>query len=345
MNDLYLGLLVIGGIIVAGVVLFNWRQERIYRLHSEKAFNREHDDILLRQPTPAAAETEPVATTIKSKQMAVESPWCDPAVDYIVELTYQVPVNASTVAELLKDAKEIGKPVSCIGFSATANRWGETSLNSDESYTALKIAIQLVNRDGQISAIQLTAFRDIVKNLGVQTHAEFSLPDSQNALAAAAEIDRFCSEADISIAVNIVGRSGTAFPATKIRAQAESLGFHLESDGIFYFYDDDERTLFTLSNRGDTQFFPEKIKNIATQGFALTFEVPMVTSGLCVFDKFMQTARSLTIALGGLLVDDNYVPLNDRGLEKIKLQLEKIYSDMDHHQMPPGGVRVARLFS
>lgn len=64
MSDLQLSLIVIGVLIVVGVYLFNWLQERRYRKKFEHAFDRGRDDVLLeerkREPVPSE-RNEPLA--------------------------------------------------------------------------------------------------------------------------------------------------------------------------------------------------------------------------------------------------------------------------------------------
>ncbi|MDP2827619.1 MAG: cell division protein ZipA C-terminal FtsZ-binding domain-containing protein [Sulfuricellaceae bacterium] len=59
MNELQLGLLAIGGIVVLAVVIFNRWQERKFRRQAEQNFQSRHDDVLL--STPSGGERmEPV---------------------------------------------------------------------------------------------------------------------------------------------------------------------------------------------------------------------------------------------------------------------------------------------
>lgn len=55
MNELRIGLVAIGLVLVLGVALFNWMQQRRYRRESRKAFAREHEDVLLRPEGDDAA--------------------------------------------------------------------------------------------------------------------------------------------------------------------------------------------------------------------------------------------------------------------------------------------------
>jgi len=50
MSDLQIGLLLIGVLIVAGVLLFNWIQERRFRRQADAAFQAPFADALMPQP-------------------------------------------------------------------------------------------------------------------------------------------------------------------------------------------------------------------------------------------------------------------------------------------------------
>ncbi|MDO9636874.1 MAG: hypothetical protein Q7I95_07925, partial [Thiobacillus sp.] len=57
MSDLQISLLVIGVAIVAGVVAFNWVQERRFRKQADAAFQSPMGDALMQQPGSALRET------------------------------------------------------------------------------------------------------------------------------------------------------------------------------------------------------------------------------------------------------------------------------------------------
>lgn len=56
LSELQISLIAIGMVVVMGVVLFNWMQQRRYRRGAEEAFGREHEDVLLR--TAASVEKD-----------------------------------------------------------------------------------------------------------------------------------------------------------------------------------------------------------------------------------------------------------------------------------------------
>jgi FtsZ-interacting cell division protein ZipA len=56
MSELQISLIAIGLVVVLGVLLFNWMQQRRYRRGAEEAFSRKHDDVLLRTEKPFAED-------------------------------------------------------------------------------------------------------------------------------------------------------------------------------------------------------------------------------------------------------------------------------------------------
>src|SRR3954468_23909721 len=101
MSDLQTALFGIGALVVAGVIAFNWWQERQFRRRAELAFEHEHDDVLM-PPSgvvddDASARIEPRLETSPAMPVAaapVQSPpaqtstglMIDSVIDYVVEI-------------------------------------------------------------------------------------------------------------------------------------------------------------------------------------------------------------------------------------------------------------------
>jgi FtsZ-interacting cell division protein ZipA len=59
----------------------------------------------------------------------------------------------------------------------------------------------------------------------------------------------------------------------------------------------------------------------------------------------LHTGAQLAQGLGGSLVDDNRVPLNENSVRAIQQQLKTIHATMEARGMAPGSERALRLFS
>lgn len=364
MSDLQISLLVIGAVVVVAVYLFNWVQARRLQRRLERTFGSEHEDVLL-QPAPAAAgpgqRVEPLlqpqetpenaapdetedAADMPEPAAALPASCFDEKIFYIAHLDASARIPEDEMEALLASIAACGKPVCAAGFNAEIGAWEDLG-QIGVSYDRLCLALQLVNRGGPVSPEQLDAFCDAVSNCAETISATVTLGDAQEALARARELDNFCAEVDVAIGINIVAPAGVQFAGTRIRALAEAAGFKLEPGGVFHYRDDERRTLFTLDNHEPAPFIPEQIKSLSTGGITLLLDVPRVAGGLEVLDRMVEIAKNFAQALGGRLVDDNRVALNDTGIVKIRQQLGSIHDVMDKHDVGAGGERALRLFS
>lgn len=356
MGDLQISLLVIGVLAVAAVYLFNWWQERQFRRRSERAFGREHEDVLL-EGAPAR-DAEPVqrvepkiaaesAARPVAVRAAVKSPISavpDPIIDYVVEVSLRTATDGMDLHdELLALAAGWGKPVLAAGYDRGSDAW--QAAGGGRQYSQLRFALQMSNRAGCVEQDQLTTFRDAVVKWAERNQGEARSTDVAEAHAMAVQLDRFCADVDIAIGINVVAREGSPFSGTKIRALAEAAGLKLEPDGVFIAYGERGDARFTLDNHEPMPFMPEQMKTLFTGGITFLLDVPRVDAAMQAFDTMAETARSFASALDGSLVDDNRHPLSGGAIDTIRQRLKGILAKMDAAQITAGGARARRLFS
>jgi len=177
MSDLVLGLLVLGGCLFAGVLVYNRLQERSARRAAERAFASPHADSLLQQ----APRREPV--------LKVETA-PDERVDYVIELRGQAPLAAALMLEAWRPIEQ---------------RFARRVLLAAADGGAWRAGLQLVSRAGVVSDAELIEFRSGVETLGASLGAVVSAPEMRPALDAARELDRTCADSDIQVALHVVG--------------------------------------------------------------------------------------------------------------------------------------------
>lgn len=372
MSDLQISLLAIGALVVGGVFLYNWFQERRFRRRLGEAFGEKPEDVLLEREAAAPATEErlepqlepetleaspagtapgmpvPPAVPVRPPQSAREvlaESEIDPALDCVAEILADRAIPEAAISELMSKLAACGKPARAAGFNQEAGSWEALDRGAGGRYTRLKLGLQLVNRSGPVNPAQLAMFGDAVTSAADRIDARASLPDSQVTLQTARDLDAFCAKVDVAIGVNVVATEGKLFSGTKIRALAEAAGFKLEPDGVFHFRDEHRRTLFTLDNHEPAPFLPEQIKTLSTTGVTMLLDVPRVADGIDVLEGMLDIAHDLASALGGRLVDDNRVELSEAGVARIGQQLSSIRGTMERHGIPAGSPRALRLFS
>ena len=176
MSDLVLGLLVLGALLFAGVLLYNRLQERA----AQRAFASEHSDVLVAEAPVARREP-----TLHLGERAA----AHPGVDYAMELTLAQPT-----AEIHE------------GWQAIEKRFARrVMLAPGKDEHTWKASLQLVSRAGVVSEAELLEFRSAVETLAASLGAAVSAPEMRTALEAARELDKTCADSDIQVALHVIG--------------------------------------------------------------------------------------------------------------------------------------------
>jgi hypothetical protein len=186
MTDLQVGLAVIGVLAVAGVLAYNWLQERRAKRAADRAFASSHSDVLLDEPHGRREPT--LGAPARPAPLQAEA-MPDARIDYIMELS--VPGGAST--PLLR---ELWTPIEF--------RFARRAL-LDGAGSTMYAALQLVSRAGAVSDAELLEFRSAVETLAAKLGATVSAPEMREALNAARELDRACADVDIQVALHVIG--------------------------------------------------------------------------------------------------------------------------------------------
>ncbi|MDB5887644.1 MAG: hypothetical protein JWM03_516 [Rhodocyclales bacterium] len=369
-SDLQLGLVCAGGAVVAAVIGYNVWQERRARLHAEQLFRpAERDALLDAEPVEAippapggrmeptmggnnpdrdgdgiVIHAPPVVRTKTTRASQPTLPVDSQAIDCIV--TVEAP--AGIAAASLFTAQQallagFSKPLRWFGWDDGTNQWIELDARSPGNLNRATAALQLADRRGAVSDSDLMRFYDQIQRLCDQFLAVPRLPARNEVLERANELDRFCADVDIQIAINVAAKDGS-FPGTKIRGLAEAAGLMLHTDGAYHAQDDGGRTLYTLSNQEAAAFSAEQLRNLYTTGITVALDVPRAPDPVASFDKMVAFAQKLAGALNGVLVDDNRVLLSDRSISLIRGQIAQFDQQMERQGIPAGSEVALRLF-
>jgi hypothetical protein len=275
---------VLGVVALVGVFAYNFLQERSAQRDAERSFASRHPDVLVPEP---GARREPTLEHPARRAEPQGGAAPDPRVDYVIELA--LPAGA-----VLKEE-----------WTAIEHRFGRRALLAAEGATAMA-GLQMVTREGVVSEAELIEFRSAVETLATKVKATVRAPEMRLALEGAQELDRACADADIQVALHVVGVSDPGQ------------------------WDIDEPP-FAVTRRED--------------GVTLTLDVARTSDGGRSYEAMVRAGRHLATAGGGRLVDDNGLQLDDRALAAIGAQLEAVRQALLGRGIEPGGPLALRLFS
>ncbi len=302
MTDLQLGLLVLGAVAVVGVVLYNRLQERAVRREAERAFATRHADVLLGDEPAARA----LATPFREHATPVVPPGAmpDARLDYIIALRVPVGIPAAAALESWRAIEQrFGRRVLLAGSDGSG--WRPIVPGELGTFSSLRAGLQMVSRSGVVGDAELLEFRTDVETLATRVRAECSAPEMRTALEAARELDRFCAEADIQVALHVVGEAVEPpldAPAPYLVSQQE-------------------------------------------KGVTFLLDMPRTEDPARAYEGMTRAAVALAGRSGGQVVDDRGQPLDERALAAIGAELESVRRRLSEQGLEPGSVLALRLFS
>lgn len=381
MSELQAALLAIGFGVIVAVYAFGWWQQRKYRRKFGAAFKAGHADALYQENAgkPAApvehviseivpeaaepvshdeAETvveAPVETVAQAVEPVVEPQppkaldeacaLLDAGSDYIIELTLAEPSPAAALDGLWQRKFDFGKPVQVCGLLLNTQHWERAIAESQTLYERFRIAVQLVDRGGAISAAKLGEFRDLVTGIARHIKADAAVPDAHETHQRAVGLDAFCADVDQMVGINLVPPGERQLNGARVAQAASMLGMSLEADGAFHALDSQGHSLFSLINHDSKPFQHHTLETFSTGGVTLLLDVPRVPHPAVLFDRMVETAREFARELQVNVVDDRRVVLSDGGLNLIRDQIAAVEAKMAEHGIAPGSAQARRLFA
>jgi hypothetical protein len=362
MSELQAALLAIGFGVIVAVYTFGWWQQRQYRRKFGMVFKSTRPDVLyqpdvLHQGYDAGQAPQPLASVIDEAledTVAAESApglqnepcaLLDGRCDFIIELRLNEPSPAAVLEGLWQRKFDFGKPVQVCGLTLTAKRWERAIAEGQTLYLRLRIALQLVDRGGMVSAAKLADFRDLVLGVAKHIKADTTVPDIDETHRRAVELDTFCAEVDQVAGVNLMPRGERSLIGREILQAATLQGMTLESDGAFHFLDAQGHSQFSLINQDSKPFQHHTLETFSTAGITLLLDVPRVEDPGKQFDQMMHVARDLAKELRVHVVDDHRVELTGNGLALIRSRIAGVEAKMGEYGIAPGSAQARRLFS
>ena len=303
MTDLQLGLLLIGAAAVAGVLLYNHVQERAARRAAERVLGAPHGDVLFGEASGNARHEPSFIGGAAGNPAAADLP--NPSVDYMIDLAMPRGALSSEVLERWQPVQQrFARRVMLV--AGAGGEWRALAAGEARSVKELRAALQTVSRDGVVSDAELLEFRSAVETLGAKLGATVSAPEMRQALEAARELDRLCAEADIQVALHVIGVPSDRAP-------------HREGQP------------FQVAQRPD--------------GLTLLLDVARTAEPARSFDAMARAGRQLAAGGAGRLVDDNGKAVDERALAAIGIELQSVQRALAARGIEPGSPTALRLFS
>jgi hypothetical protein len=357
-SDLQLALGGAGLVLVALVIVYNTVQERRARRKAEETFGERPPDALFeaparREPTlNAAPAADPVRApaldeTVPPKKKAEEldasgssTSEISNRIDTVAVVLADDPIMSEQLQPLLDALETHPTPTHIEGI--VDEQWHPVDSSPRRSWRELRVGLQLANRKGPVTEEEIERFNRTIADFAAAVSAVSQREAPATAAARAKELDGFCADTDIEVAVNVIGQFGATFAIPRVKSLALENGMSETASGDLVRFTPDGHPGFVLRRFEDPQ---AKTSTHYYTGLTFALDLPQVADAPRVLSEMVTMAGIFASSLGGQLVDDNRKPLSEAGVASIRRSLEKIFQDMEAHGIPAGSPLARRLYA
>lgn len=349
MNNLYILLIVAGGLVLLAVIVQGlWQSHKASKLLQKKS-SKLYDENQSREPSWAeGAEDEPtpmVYGTIGLPSAEFYTSLVDPLIDGIVEIDLEHPIKGEIAISATPASRRVGsKSIHFEGFNERAGSW--EPLNRDESYSRIQVALQLANRTGAVTEIEFSDFIRLTQSYADRIGGSFIAPEMAETVLRARELDLFASEHDAQLSINLVANA-TAWSLAYLHQEASELGFVAGSvPGRMVIPSPQTGAPPVLTMTYDVQAAMADDPNMIpiTQA-VLMLDVPQTDKNEEPFKLLYKVAVSLSKSLEASVVDEQGMPLNAQAFDDVYKMLEVLYDQLEMRGLDAGSSAARRLFS
>lgn len=330
-----------GGCAVAAVLAYNKIQERRARRLGELDFPQNPADPLLGAGTVPDAQREPALTSesspteLKAGRVSAAIPVVpDRLIDYVIDVKFDSPMPESACQTVWRTIQRRFRERTSLAGSMDGVEWSAVDGGFQGSWLQYRAGLQLASRAGVAAEADILEFRSMLDGLAAQLGGAISPGDARHAVSYARELDEFCAESDIQIALHLVAPAGAPFRMEELSRVANESGLVAVGSGYLR-RNAAGADIFALAFEG----VPEGLKG------TFTLDVPAVLEPEDAYRQMIATAQAFQRSLGGMLVDDNGGELNDDGLAATWRAVATVIRGLADKGLRPGIPLTKRLFS
>lgn len=362
MTDLTTGLAILGGLVLAGVVVHStWKARRVAPRQAQPgdagapALDGRIEPPLdglepaTRDAAAARGDIEGAGDAVGLSAVGTPAPErravLDPLIDVIAPLALEASVSGDAALAALPPTRRAGsKPFAVEGLNESTGVWEPPQ--AGRRYSAFQAGVQLANRMGALNEIEYSEFVMKARAFADAVGAEPEFPEMLEEVARARELDLFASEHDAQLGFVLRPRAAAWSPGY-VQQHAARLGFVA---GVI-----PGRMVLPAAVVGDPPllgltFDPQAAladdpTQAAIREVALSLDVPQVPRSERPFERLWETAQWLAQSMEGVVTDDTGRPIAAPAVAQISAELDRIYDTLDARELSAGSPLARRLFS
>lgn len=362
MSALQLGLLAMGGGVLACVAAYNWwtaqrsvPRRRFLRRREAPAGPlptppdvEQGDEALRREPVLDAGLLVFADTTgegIAAEAVRVAAATLDPLIDAVAHITLEHVVSGDAVLAAMPTTRRVGtKPFAVEGLNQQTESWEPP--RAGQRYKTLQAGVQLANRNGALNEIEFSEFVVKVEHFADTLSGTPDFPDMMQEVARARELDQFAGAHDALLGFSVLATRAVWSPGYLTQHAARHGFVSGALPGRMVLPASEPGAAPVLVLQFETQAaLAEDPERSALHEFHLTLDVPHVARSERPYVRMREAAQALAQTMEGMVVDGSGRALSPEAMDSIGADLEKLYDALQERDLAAGSALARRLFS
>lgn len=342
MSGFTLGLVILGGLVLAVLVAWNaWTTRRSTPLQAQAA---PPVDVVLgdEERSEPSFDDEAIAPLPPPPE---RRPGLDALIDVLAPISVDGPVSGEAALAALPPTRRAGsKPFAIEGRNEATQEW-ETP-RAGQRYTGFQAGVQLANRSGALNDIEYSEFVMKAQAFADGINGAPEFPEMRDEVARARELDQFASSHDAQLGFTLRARNAAWSPGY-LQQNAARLGFvagAMPGRLVLPAAAPGGPPVLVLAFSTQAALSDDP-SHSAIREATLSLDVPHVPRTEQPFVRMRDAAIALAAAMDGLITDHDGRVIPAEALDAIGSDLEQLYDTLDARDLSAGSAQARRLFS
>lgn len=346
MSDLQIALILIGIVLLLGVVVFNWWQDKRAKRQMQQHFPEQESDPLFGK-NDVETRVEPAFETvftssednenINNADETDDTEHVDPTTEVVIDISLPTPADSVQIYSTLKNiGTVIQKPIRI--FAQTESGLHRSRLRSGESYSLLQFAVLLADRKGPLTDIDWSKFWAFAQDVSDHFEGNIEGPEIKDVQYRAQKLDQQCAQLDAQVGLLIQPENSIKFAS--LIDQMHDLGFVTIANKIVFPSSDNVPYFVAIFNEAPINNQDDDISRID-----FLIDLPHSYPSDDAFSRMAQIANKLSANIGAKVLSEQGTPLPESTYKAIDNQLVQFYQQLEQAGFPAGADRTVRVFS
>ena len=342
MNDLQLGLAVLGGLFLLALLAHSVWSARANAPKQAKATTPFAQNS--QEPVFGDSSYSPVALVVPlARRLPI-----DALIDAVAAVNldpFAPEVTGEAALAAMPSTRRAGSKLFSIeGFNADAQEW--ESPVPGARYSVFQTGVQLASRSGALNDIEYSEFVVKTQAFADALGATPEFPEMRDVVARARELDNFASAHDAQLYLSLRARNASWSPGyvTQMAAQQGFVAGQLPGRMVLPAAVEGAPPVLSLAFDSQAALAEDPAQS-AIRELTFHLDVPQADRAERPFARMCQAAQAMAQSMEGVITDDNGLPLAPKALDGIAHELERLYDLLQARDFAAGSGLARRLFS